>query len=258
MYVPHERRAIILRLLEQRGYLRSARLAQELGVTEETIRTDLIALHERRLLTRVHGGARFVPPTGGDEDGTRPDCQLLDLLLPHLRAGMCLYVDNGAMAVALLARLGEMPCSILTPAPRLLLQLAAKAMPQQGISPEGPLEKESQLISAQGAAEFFARCRPDAAVLFPQALPARGHVAYHHATRAEWAAAAVRAAGRTIITTPAHVFYNRAPHSVAAEPHLLITEDNVPPEFDGLPMELIPYLSPEDLRRESETLEIYD
>ena len=41
MYVPHERRARILRLLSERGVLRTADLAEELGVTDETVRTDL-------------------------------------------------------------------------------------------------------------------------------------------------------------------------------------------------------------------------
>ena len=249
MYVPHERRALILRLLEQRGYLRSAELALELGVTDETIRTDLIALHEQRLLTRVHGGARFIPPTGGAEDATRLDCQLIEHTLRRLSPGCVVYLDAGAFASALLGKLGAFPCTILTPSPRMLMQLAAKALPQRGIIPEGELDKESQLITAANAATFFGRHRPDIAVLCPPCLPAPGQIAYRTPARAAWAEAAALAARRTIIATPAHAFYTQAAHSVPCTPHLLITEDNLPPGYESIPTELLPYLSPADLRQ---------
>lgn len=47
MYMAHERRQYILRLLQQRGRIRSAELAQELGVTDETIRIDLVLMQKR-------------------------------------------------------------------------------------------------------------------------------------------------------------------------------------------------------------------
>ena len=252
MYVPHERRALILRLLEQRGYLRSAELAHELGVTEETIRTDIIALQQRRLLLRVHGGARFIPPAGGAEDATRLDCQLLERLLPHLKPGMQLYVDACPLGQALLARMGaELPCRILTPSPRLLLALAPKAMPQQGLIPGGELDKSSNLISAEHAAAFFRQHKPEIALLFPPALVAPDCLAYHQATRAAWAAAASRAAQKTLVAAPAHAFYTSAEHRAHCRIDHLISEDNLPAAFEALSTDLIPYLSPADLRADA-------
>lgn len=255
MYVPHERRALILRLLEQRGYLRAAELAAELGVTEETIRTDLIALHERRLLCRVHGGARYIPPAGGSEDASRLDCQLADCILRHLRPGMVIYTDSGTTAQALLLRMAALPCTILTPSPRILMALSAKALPQQVIIPGGKLEKESGLISSESASEFFRRYKPEAALLFPPSVPSPRSAAYHHAEKAAWAAAAAQAAECTILTAPAQAFYNsQAAHSITCHPHLLIAEDNLPPEFAGLHSEVVPYLSPADLQQQSDDL----
>ncbi|MBR2145626.1 MAG: DeoR/GlpR transcriptional regulator, partial [Akkermansia sp.] len=62
MYVAKERRAYILRLLQQQGSLHSATLARELGVTDETIRTDLVAMQNQGLLKRTHGGAEYILP----------------------------------------------------------------------------------------------------------------------------------------------------------------------------------------------------
>lgn len=255
MYVPHERRALILRLLEQRGYIRSAALAVELGVTEETIRTDLIALHERQLLRRVHGGARFIPPTGGAEDTTRLDCQFIDLIMPHITPGLTLYLDASPLAHALLPRLAECSCTIITPSPRLLMAISAPALALQGIIPGGRLDKESKLICCgSGAADYLREHGLQLALLCPPALPTPHQAAYRHATRAAWAAAATQAAERTIITAPAQVFYTTAPHSIPCTPDLLIAEDNLPPAFDHLPTHLVPYLSPADLQREDELL----
>ncbi|MED7948820.1 DeoR/GlpR family DNA-binding transcription regulator [Streptomyces sp. BE20] len=60
MYAP-ERQQQILRLAQQRGRVDVPSLAEEFGVTQETIRRDLSTLDRAGLLRRVHGGAL---PTG--------------------------------------------------------------------------------------------------------------------------------------------------------------------------------------------------
>lgn len=253
MYVPHERRALILRLLEQRGSMRSAELARELGVTEETIRTDIIALHQRRLLHRVHGGARFTPPNGGEEDATRLDCQLAARLARHVQPGMVIYADAGPLMQALLACLSHCPCTFIAPSPRMLTALLPKALPQQAIAPPGLLDKESLLIDCDAPAAFLKKHRVQLALLTPPSIPQPGTIAYQHTVRAKWAAAATQVAQHTIVAAPAPVFYTQAPYSVSCTPHLLIAEDNLPSSFDSLNLELVPYLSPADLRQQSES-----
>jgi DeoR family fructose operon transcriptional repressor len=51
------RHQLILRKLRTEGQVRAVDLAQDLGVTHETIRKDLLLLDGRGLLRRVHGGA---------------------------------------------------------------------------------------------------------------------------------------------------------------------------------------------------------
>jgi DeoR/GlpR family transcriptional regulator of sugar metabolism len=55
-----ERREVILRRLQTDGKVRAARLAEELGVSLDTVRRDLAELAAAGLLRRVHGGA--LPP----------------------------------------------------------------------------------------------------------------------------------------------------------------------------------------------------
>jgi DeoR family fructose operon transcriptional repressor len=61
------RRNRILEYLGREGRVEVGNLAGQLGVTEETVRRDLRALENRRLLRRAHGGA-----IGIDVGGARP------------------------------------------------------------------------------------------------------------------------------------------------------------------------------------------
>ncbi|WP_102798162.1 DeoR/GlpR family DNA-binding transcription regulator [Bowmanella denitrificans] len=52
-----ERQSLILKELNHKGRVYAADLAQQLGVSEDTVRRDLNQLGERQMLRRVHGGA---------------------------------------------------------------------------------------------------------------------------------------------------------------------------------------------------------
>jgi DeoR family transcriptional regulator, fructose operon transcriptional repressor len=54
---PEQRRGLILDRLRAEGRADAAAIAEELGVTGETVRKDLMALDQLGLLRRVHGGA---------------------------------------------------------------------------------------------------------------------------------------------------------------------------------------------------------
>jgi len=54
---PAQRHDYVLRQLARHGRVEAARLAGELGVSNESIRKDLTLLEDRGLLRRVHGGA---------------------------------------------------------------------------------------------------------------------------------------------------------------------------------------------------------
>ncbi len=58
-----ERRQAVLRRVQQDGRVSVTQLSQEFGVSEVTIRNDLQALADRKLIVRTHGGA--VSASGG-------------------------------------------------------------------------------------------------------------------------------------------------------------------------------------------------
>ena len=250
MYVAQERRAYILRLLEQRGSLRSSELAQELGVTDETIRTDLVAMQRQGLLQRIHGGARHIPPGGGEEDATRLDCQLADLAAARISPGMRVYMQDAAFAEVLLGRHPQLPCSICTPNPALLLALARPTLTQPLACPAGTLDRESALLDTDAPA-WLAAHAPDLAILCPPAVTAPGHTAYPTRLQARWAAAASRAAAKTLIAGPAAIFHAAAPHPAQAFRATYLTENNLPPAFSRSRAETVPYISAADLQQDN-------
>ena len=65
-----ERRALILRRLEQNVEVRVTDLSQETGISEVTIRKDLTVLQKRHLLLRTRGGAMRKPIENQNEDTT--------------------------------------------------------------------------------------------------------------------------------------------------------------------------------------------
>src|SRR5829696_8700714 len=60
-----ERREAILDALARDGKVIAARLVEELGVSEDTVRRDLRELAAHGLVQRVHGGALAPPPQQG-------------------------------------------------------------------------------------------------------------------------------------------------------------------------------------------------
>lgn len=77
-HLARARQELLLRELELRGSVRASELAHRVGVTEVTIRRDIIALERVGRVARVHGGAVSIDAT------TRPEAarSLVGLVLP--------------------------------------------------------------------------------------------------------------------------------------------------------------------------------
>lgn len=101
------RRQHLARLVDERGFLRVTDAADELGVSDVTVRTDLSALEASGAVIRVHGGA--MPATALRE-------QALEVTLDRdaaakaaigraaaalVKNGESIYVDAGSTAMAL-------------------------------------------------------------------------------------------------------------------------------------------------------------
>ncbi len=251
MYVAHERRAYILRLLQQRGCIRSSELAQEIGVTDETIRTDLVAMQRQGLLRRVHGGAEYIPPTGGGDDGARLDCQLADLVAEHFsrpNATQKVYIEDAAFALVLFTRHPQLNCRVFTANPAVLQALSPARFAQELSLLGSRLDRASGFLEGD-TGETMAQLRPDLALLCPPTMPSARHAAYRCKLPAAWARHASAHAAHTLVIGPAAIFTQdpAVDYPAALHRHTFITEENIPRAYNGIPRLTVPYINPAEL-----------
>lgn len=244
MYMAHERRQYILRLLEQRGSIRSAALALELGVTDETIRTDLVALQRKGLLKRVHGGAEYIVPTTTANTATEhgADSALAAIVAKLLPTGSVIYAEACRFTRVLATQLADKPCTFITASPQLALQLAPEALPHTIICTGGTIDKTTRLCCCNNLKTAFSQTALQWAILRPAGLAPK-QAFYHYSTQARWAQAAAQAAAHLILCVPANALYTQAEHAVDLPNYQLVTEDNIPGDFADIPTQTIPYIS---------------
>ncbi|GHF69899.1 DeoR family fructose operon transcriptional repressor [Amycolatopsis bartoniae] len=102
-----QRQQAILQLLRSTGEVTAAGLAEELDVTGETIRKDLIVLERQGLLRRVHGGAlpveglSFEPEVGARLDYAQEKTRIARAALAHLPMGGSVLLDAGSTTAKL-------------------------------------------------------------------------------------------------------------------------------------------------------------
>ncbi len=254
MYVPHERRKVILALLEQHGYLRTASVADELGVTEETVRNDLIYLQKQGLLQRVRAGARYLPPDGNSLGDAFLSSQYISVLHQYLPQDGCIYADDTPLLRRLLTHLRDENYSVVTPSLSLAQSLCVPALPHRVLLPAGELDKQTHLIDGgdECAMSVFLNAHgPVTALLCPSAADGPCRISYHHALQARWANAASRAAEHCLLVILPDVESTLTANNIHCTPERIIGPANLPPEFREIPHDLIPIITVEDIREAS-------
>lgn len=116
-----ERRAQILELLQQTGSRRVELLAQELGVSTVTVRSDLNMLEQQGFLTRSHGYAvlnsRLIAELSiADKRNNYPEVKqrIGKAAAALLKDGERVIFDSGTTTKAIISHLGERHLTVLT------------------------------------------------------------------------------------------------------------------------------------------------
>ncbi len=106
-----ERESRIIELLQHQNVLTVAELSQALEVSAATVRRDLQSMHERKILTRVRGGATLrrlarVEPVFQDKETRNRDAKqkIAEIALSLIEDHDRIYLDGGSTAL-ILARL---------------------------------------------------------------------------------------------------------------------------------------------------------
>ncbi|WP_197379930.1 DeoR/GlpR family DNA-binding transcription regulator [Mycolicibacterium mengxianglii] len=102
-----QRKNLILERITSSGRIDAVQVADELGVTGETIRKDLIALERQGLLRRVHGGAvpvqslSFEPAVETRQQFASEKTRIAQAALQHLPVQGSVLIDAGSTTAKL-------------------------------------------------------------------------------------------------------------------------------------------------------------
>lgn len=128
-----ERQALILAQLRQSGRVLAQDLAQNFGVSEDTVRRDLREMAARGECLRVYGGAllsdsKTVPlKTRIGEDADRK-ALLARAVVPLLEPGMVVFIDAGSTNLAIARAIpAELNLTVVTNTPAIAAELTGRA-----------------------------------------------------------------------------------------------------------------------------------
>jgi DeoR/GlpR family transcriptional regulator of sugar metabolism len=109
-----QRHHAILTLLQDRGAVTAAELASAFGVSDGTIRRDLLDLHGRGLLHRVHGGAVRIAVPDVDAATARERRAIARLATAAVPPGATIALSAGPTTVALARALTTAGLTVIT------------------------------------------------------------------------------------------------------------------------------------------------
>jgi DeoR/GlpR family transcriptional regulator of sugar metabolism len=165
-----ERRQAILSALARDGKVVAARLVEELGVSEDTVRRDLRELAAHGLVQRVHGGALPPAPQPGSFALRRETCTEEKAAIARAAVGVVagarvLLLDGSTTNLELARLLPETRVgTVLTNSPPIAVALAE----HPGIDVVvigGRLDKTAQVTVGASVVDFIRTVRADACVL---------------------------------------------------------------------------------------------
>lgn len=234
-----ERRARILKSLQQQGRVEVLDLARMLGVSEHTIRRDLLELQAHGALQKTHGGAVALDTARLGFEARAGVLARAKDAIGHaaaglIEAGQTVILDAGSTTLAMARALTARPLTIITNA----LDVAAlfdRDSAVQLVLTGGTWQTQARALWGPAAHQLLATCRADWAVPGACALDARMGVTAADEADAAVKRAMIAAAARTMILADHSKQQSVAPFAVASWPqvHTLVT-DRAWPEVAAL------------------------
>jgi DeoR/GlpR family transcriptional regulator of sugar metabolism len=233
-----ERRQAILGVLARDGKVVAARLVDDLGVSEDTIRRDLRELAGQGLVQRVHGGALPPAPQPGsftDRRRTAPQAKvaLAEAAVRVLAGARVVLLDGSTTNLEVARRLpADRDCTVLTNSPPIAATLAAHPCAEVVVI-GGRLDKDAQVTVGASAVDFIRSLRADACVLGVCALHPEVGLSTDDLEEAQVKRAMVAASADVIALATADKLRAASPYLVAPVGGLthLVSDADAPDEL---------------------------
>jgi len=120
-YLADERRALLARLINEKGSIRIGELADFFGVSRETIRKDIISLDQQKLVCKTHGGAvaisesRERPIEMRSQENAAQKERIAMKALDYVHENQVILLDSGSTVLTLARMLDNVHnCTLIT------------------------------------------------------------------------------------------------------------------------------------------------
>ncbi|WP_345061207.1 DeoR/GlpR family DNA-binding transcription regulator, partial [Leifsonia kafniensis] len=226
-----ERHQFILNKLAQKTYVSSDEIAQDLGVSLETVRRDLSALESRGHLSRVRGGASDPAAISGEEPpfSDRADlsreakAKMARIAVSLVKPGMTLMIDVGTTCLEVARQLPvEFRGRVVTCSLLVAFELAERRNIEVLVS-GGRLRGGDMSLANATTLRFFEDVHPDIAFLGSGGIDAQAGLTDYHADEVATRQLVLRKSARS------YVLADHAKHSHIAPLRVAGIED-----FTGL------------------------
>lgn len=171
----------ILAHLGARGKAAIHFLAEEFGVSDETIRRDLKILSAEGLVEKFHGGVRLSTPRAEApfarrlQENAAAKAAIAARTAAHIREGATLLLDNSSTACFLARELTRRePMTILTISLEIAQILNAEGAQHRVILPGGELRGADRTLTGAGTIAYLADFSPSCFVMSVAAGSPRG------------------------------------------------------------------------------------
>jgi DeoR/GlpR family transcriptional regulator of sugar metabolism len=232
-----ERQDRIASMVNEHGSLTVMELSQAFGVSEATIRRDLVALAERRLVQRVHGGAMRVRKVATSESPIVhrqleyvDEKERIGSATAHLiRPGDTVLLLGGSTGLAVARELAEHDdLTIVTDS----LLIAGELLQQKRhkvVMAGGTIDPEEQAVRGTLSRLILQQLHVDKVIMGAKAISVSRGISAETPEEAELFRACMACADQIIVVTDSSKFQKSALARVAAieDIHTLVTDDGL-------------------------------
>lgn len=229
------RLSMIVRAINSSRSLSVEALSQLTGVSEVTVRRDLVELVRSGQVRRTHGGAEALPQRGVAgapfrqryEAAREVNERLGAAVASLLRDGDSVVLDSGTTCFTLATLLAGRDLTVIPLSLHAAAVLAERPLPRV-VLPGGPVEPDSQAMNGAGSVQMLQSLSADVVVLGPCAASAAHGLTATTSQEAVLKAAATQAAASRIVVAPASKLLSTATFRFARldqVDHLVTTRD---------------------------------
>ena len=231
-----QRQQLILRTLRRDGRVDVADLAEELAVTSETVRKDLISMEARGLLVRVHGGAvpvgnhSFEPDVAARTEFAAEKRRIAVAAAAQLPVSGSILIDAGSTTAQFAAEIPDgRELTVFTNALAIALDLMAR--PQLTVYPlGGRLRRQTVATVGPWTCRALEELNVDVAFLGTNGVSVERGLTTPDPSEAQAKALMVKAASRRILLAD-HSKFERVSlvkHAELGDIDLIITDTGLP------------------------------